>query len=274
MRISILMSIYWKEKPHFFNEAMISIWDNQTLKPNEIVLVEDGRLTDELYNTISFWENKLNSILKIVPLPYNQGLTKALNIGIKHCTGEFIARMDTDDHSAPCRFEKQIRFLKDNLDIDVIGGSIQEFSVNSDNVFIRRYPKSIEHIKKFIVKASPMAHPTVIFRRSIFDNGIHYNEKYRTSQDIDLWYTLLKLNYKISNIDEVIYYLRVSGDFFERRSTKKALNEFKIYWNGIISLYGISFKLIYPILRLIFRFMPRVLIQFLYSSSIRRLMLN
>jgi glycosyltransferase involved in cell wall biosynthesis len=106
MSLSVLMSVYYKENPEYLQQALESIWDAQTLKPDEIVLVEDGPLTTELYSILTNWKNKLDKILKRVPLEKNEGLTKALNMGIEHCSGEFIARMDSDDISCPNRFEE------------------------------------------------------------------------------------------------------------------------------------------------------------------------
>ena len=268
------MSVYHKEKPEYFHEAMNSIWDKQTLKPNEIILVEDGKLTNELYKEISYWKNKLGEVLKIIKLKNNKGLTKALNVGLKHCTCDFIARMDTDDITSPDRFIKQFEFLNNNKDIHVVGGSIQEFNDHNPKLNIRKYPASNIEARQYIVKASPLAHATVMFRRSIFDDGIKYSERYRTSQDIALWFNILSLNYKIANIKDIIYYVRVSDDFYTRRSRQKSINEFKIYWNGIINLYGYNLKLIYPILRLAFRLLPNSIVKFFYTSSLRKKMLN
>ena len=81
-KFSVLMSIYCKENANYFNRAMVSIWDEQILKPNEIVLVLDGKLTEELMQAIFKWKNKLNEIMKIVPLENNMGLGDALNVGL------------------------------------------------------------------------------------------------------------------------------------------------------------------------------------------------
>ena len=105
--------------------------DKQTLKPDEIILVEDGKLTPELYQIIEKWNKKINGKLKRIPLQENGGLAKALNTGIKHCSGEYIARMDSDDICDPARFEKQIYFFQNNPDVDVLGSAIREFNENS-----------------------------------------------------------------------------------------------------------------------------------------------
>jgi len=108
MKFSLLISIYAKEIPSNFDTCMQSIWDDQTVKPNEIVLVEDGKLTKDLYTCITKWKLKLNDTLKVVVLEENVGLGKALNIGLGKCQYDLVARMDTDDISCSRRLEKQL----------------------------------------------------------------------------------------------------------------------------------------------------------------------
>ena len=134
-KFSVLMSIYHKEKSEYFNRAMLSIWDEQTVKPDEIVLVQDGKLTDDLYIVISEWKNKLGDILKVIPLEQNVGLGGALNEGIKHCSYELIARMDTDDIALPDRFEKQLKVFE-NSDIDICSGWISEFDSDENEIIL------------------------------------------------------------------------------------------------------------------------------------------
>lgn len=270
MCVSVLMSVYYKENPIFLNEAMESIWDKQSLRPIQIVLVEDGVLTKELYIVLDNWSSKLGDVLLRIPLSVNGGLTKALNIGIEKCTGEYIARMDSDDISTTLRFKKQVDFLKFNKEIDVVGGAIQEFNSLNDNLMVRKYPLTNDLLKKYIVKASPFAHPTVMMRKKIFDNGIRYPEQYITSQDIALWYFLMNLGHKMANLPEIICHFRIADDFLTRRSKAKAINEFKIYWYGINELYGFTWKLVFPFLRLGFRFSPNFIIKRMYSSDIRK----
>ena len=107
---SVLMSVYADENPQYLDEALCSIWDQQTLKPGQIVLVKDGPLTNELDNCINTWKQKLGDVLTPVELPKNVGLGSALNKGLEQCRYELVARMDSDDVSAPERFEKQINY--------------------------------------------------------------------------------------------------------------------------------------------------------------------
>lgn len=270
MTISVLMSVYKSDVPEYLNKAIKSIWTDQTIKPNQIVLVEDGELSEELLSVIAIWKTELGEILTILKNDENIGLTKSLNKGIKYVTSSLIARMDSDDISEPTRFEKQLDYLRSHPDIDIIGGSIREFNEDNPNLRIRHYPETNEDVKKYIVKACPLAHPTVMMRRSIFDNGLCYNEKYRTSQDLALWYDALLKGHKIANIPDITINFRSSGDMYKRRSRSKAWNEFKIYVGGIYRLKGLfTFNYIYPFARLVFRLIPHWGVKRIYGSKIR-----
>jgi len=107
---SVLSSIYHKEHPLHFNSCMESIWDKQTLKPTEIVLIEDGPLTPELDQIIAKWQEKLGKVLRVKKLEQNVGTGKAKNIGLQECAYDIVCIVDTDDIYVPERFEKQIKF--------------------------------------------------------------------------------------------------------------------------------------------------------------------
>lgn len=275
MGISVLISVYKSEKPEFLEQALCSVWDNQFLKPDEVILIKDGPLGNNLDLIISAWKNKLGNKLQIVINQENLGLTKSLNKGLKVAKFDLIARMDSDDISAPVRFRRQKEYLDAHPDIAIVGGSLQEFDSENKNLGIRHYPKTNDEVFRYIYKASPLAHPAVMMRKNIFEKGISYNENYRTSQDIALWFDVLKAGYKIGNIDDVIVYFRRDGDVFKRRSRSKAKNELKIYIKGIRSLYGLmTWKYIYPLVRYCFRMMPEFLIRNIYNSKARKRILQ
>lgn len=276
MTISVLMSVYKSEKADCLNRALRSVWTDQTLKPDEIVLIEDGPLGDELACVIADWKSLLNERLVLLRNDCNLGLTKSLNKGLSVIKSDLIARMDSDDISHPLRFERQVRYLKEHPEVSVVGGSLQEFSTEHENLGVRHYPQTNEEVKRSICKASPLAHPTVMMRRCLFDNGLRYDERYRTSQDLALWYDALCEGYQIGNIKDVTIYFRREGDVFKRRGQKKnTISEFKIYTNGIARLYGcFSWRYIYPIARLIFRLLPVTIVRKIYGSDIRKRVLE
>lgn len=275
MTISVLMSVYKSEKAEYFNRSLQSVWDDQTLKPNQVVLIVDGPVGDDLWEVIHAWEDRLGDILCLVQNKENLGLTKSLNKGLQYVTSKYIARADSDDISLPLRFERQLDYLEHHPDIDILGGAIQEFNENNECLNIRHYPLTHEQACKYILKASPLAHPSVMLRKKIFDEGLRYDEQYRTSQDVALWYDAVLAGYHIANLDEIILLFRHSRDVYKRRGHAKAWNEFKIYMKGIYRMKGLfTWNYIYPISRLAFRMMPDSIIRFFYQSNMRNRMLR
>ena len=275
MTISVLMSVYKSEKGEYLNRSLQSVWDDQTRKPEQVVLVEDGPLTEELYAVIENWREKLGDRLVICRNEQNLGLTKSLNKGIGLVTSDLIARSDSDDISAPQRFELQEKFFRENPEIDILGGSMQEFDDEHECLNVRHYPLTHKDACKYIVKACPLAHPAVMMRRRIFDEGLRYDERYRMSQDIKLWYDAVLAGYRMANLQEIVLFFRQQGDVFRRRSRVKAWNEFKIYMNGIYRMHGLfTLAYRYPIARYVFRNLPSSLVKRIYESGMRKKVLE
>ena len=101
-KYSVLMSLYIKERPEYLDLAIKSIVE-QSLKPDEIVIVKDGKITSELQEILDKYKSIYPELFKIIGYEKNRGLGLALNYGLKHCSNELVARMDTDDISKPDR---------------------------------------------------------------------------------------------------------------------------------------------------------------------------
>ena len=275
MTISVIMSVYKTEEPKYFEEALKSIWDDQSRKPEQIVLVEDGPLTNGLSAVITRWKEKLGGVLCVCKNETNLGLTKSLNVALNHVTSDLVARMDSDDRSDPRRFERQEAYFESYPDVDIVGGALQEFDEEHENLNIRHYPLTHEEAIKYIMKASPLAHPAVMMRMKMFHEGLKYDERFRMSQDIQLWFDAIMKGYHIGNIPEVVLYFRRAGDVFKRRSRVKAKNEFKIYMNGIYRMHGLwTTAYRYPIARYIFRNLPTPIVKWIYGSKLRNQVLK
>lgn len=268
MKISVLLSLFAKENPSFFDLSMKSIWDDQIRKPDEIVLVEDGPITSELHDIVRKWERHLGKFLKVVVLEENQGLAIALNEGIKHCTGDYIARMDTDDISLPERFLKQEQYLLENPDVVLLGGGMIEFNDEEGELSPRLMPSSHEEIKAAMCKTSPFVHPSVFIKKEIFDKGLFYNPDCRRCQDAELWFRIIANKYKVANLSEVIIKFRKDPYLYLKRQ-KSAGIEFKIFVKGIYRIHGLfTWRYIYPIVHYFFRLLPPSLSQKIYNKFI------
>ena len=162
---SVLLSIYYKERPDFLRQSLDSLF-SQTLLPTEVVLVKDGPLTKTLDIIIEEYSKRYLQ-LKIVSLSVNQGLGKALNEGLKYCSYDLVVRMDTDDIAKPNRFEKQLKAFNNQSDIDIVSSWIDEFEGDTNHILsIRKLPEYHKEIYKFAKKRNPINHPAVMFRKS------------------------------------------------------------------------------------------------------------
>jgi len=187
LKFSVLISIYSKDDPKLLHIALESIWGNQVLKPNQIVLVKDGPLDENLEAVLNIWKIKLGGVLTIVPLPINRGLAKALNEGLKYCQYNLVARMDSDDISLPDRFLKQINYFKINKNIDILGGWGKIIDESGQVKGRRTQPESDREIKK-ILWACPIIHVSAMFNRdSIIRIGAYDSKVGWRQEDYELW---------------------------------------------------------------------------------------
>lgn len=266
MKFSVLMSIYHKEKPEYLNRAMVSIWDEQTIKPDEIVLVQDGPLNDYLYKIIAKWKTKLGDIFKTIPLEQNLGLGDALNIGIKKCSYELIARMDTDDISLHNRFEKQLKVFKDS-NIDICSSWISEFDKDEKEIIsYRKLPEYHNQIVRFAKKRSPINHPAVMYKKSIIEIAGGY-KRMMWLEDYYLWGRILINNAKFYNIQESLVHMRAGYGQLERRTgLKYAVSEYNLQKEflkiGFLNYFEFSRNIM---IRLMSRMLPKQLVKVIYK---------
>lgn len=224
MKFSVLLSVYKNERSEFFRKALDSILD-QTLKPNEIVIIKDGLLTCELEMVCLEYKKKYADLFKFIQLQNNQGLGKALQVGVKCCTYDLIARMDTDDIAKPERFEKQMREFENNIDLAILGGAIEEFSISPECVeSVRRVPLYNEDIYRYAKKRNPFYHMTVMFRKNIVLNVGNYQPFY-LNEDYFLWMRVLKNGYKVKNLPDSLVSVRANEEMFKRRGGLKYLKQ-------------------------------------------------
>lgn len=219
---SVLMSVYYKEKPEWLNSSIDSML-KQTIFPKEFVIVEDGKLPDSLEKIIDKYKNEFSDLFKIVKLDKNVGLGPALNIGVNHCSCDWIARMDSDDYSIPTRCEEQINKILEDDSIDIIGSSIAEFEDNIENIIsYRNLPESNEDIYKFAKRRNPFGHPSVMIKKKKLLEAGNYRTYY-LCEDYDMWVRMLECNAVCYNIQKYLVYMRISNDFYARRGGMKYL---------------------------------------------------
>ncbi|MDM8260094.1 glycosyltransferase [Limosilactobacillus vaginalis] len=213
---SVLMSVYKNDDPDYFDFALESI-ERQSVKPSEIVLVEDGLISDALHRIVEKHAKLFEGNLKIIKLKKNNGLGNALKIGIKSVSNQWVARMDSDDYSVPDRFEKQLNKIMAEPEIAIVGGQVKEFNSNIENIVgSRTVPIGYKEICSFLKWRSPFNHPTVMFNKRKIEKAGGYIP-YGNLEDYYLWSRVIAKGYIVKNLSDTLTYMRVDKGIYSRR---------------------------------------------------------
>jgi len=202
--ISVVMPVYNGEK--FLKEAIESIL-NQTYKDFEFLIIYDES-TD---NTLSIIQEFQEQDARVVLINGDkEGISGALNKGIKEAKGKYIARMDADDISLPIRFEKQISHMQ-NLGLDICGG--HSLLIDSDGKIngIGIMPRSHDLCGLSMMFRVPFPHPGVMIRKGFLtDYSLEYGQSiYQTAEDFDMWVRMFSSGAKFGNVDDIVVRYRV-----------------------------------------------------------------
>lgn len=211
---TVCLSVYQNSKPDEFLVAFNSII-NQTIPPNEIILVIDGPISKELASVIKSVQQ--NESLKIIELPENKGLGNALRIGVENSHNDLIARMDSDDIALSNRFELQLNHFLQHPNTDVLGGQVTEFIGTPDHIIGKRIvPLTNKDIYSYMKKRCAMNHPSVMLRKKAVMDAGNYQDWF-LNEDYYLWIRMMSNKCEFANLDQVLVNLRVSEGLYERR---------------------------------------------------------
>lgn len=216
MEFSVLMSVYYKEKPEFLVQSIESVL-NQTCRPNEIVMVKDGPLTKELEEVLERVDKENPGLFHFVPLSENIGLGKALARGVQECSNELIARMDTDDIAIPDRFERQLKEFEQNPQLDICGSHIKEFEEDIQHITgARKVPLEDAEIKEYQKRRDAFNHMTVMYKKSKVLAAGNYKHAL-LMEDSLLWVDMILAGANCKNIDDYLVFARADSSMIERR---------------------------------------------------------
>lgn len=217
---SVAMSVYKSDNPDFFDRALSSITDEQTIIPNEIVLVVDGPVSNEINNVINKYEKKYE-IFNVIRLEQNGGLGNALKIAVKNATHEQIARMDSDDVSVSTRFEEQLKYFEINPGIDIVGGDITEFIGEENNIVGKRsVPVSNDSIREYMKTRCAMNHVSVMYKKKSVESAGGYQDWF-WNEDYYLWIRMWLNGAVFANTGSVLVNVRVGEEMYQRRGGSK-----------------------------------------------------
>jgi glycosyltransferase involved in cell wall biosynthesis len=211
---SLLVSVYGGDRPDYLRRAFRSAVDDQTVRPDQVVIVRDGPVRDELAGCLEDLRCSSPVPVTYVPLPHNRGLGPALDRGLAASWFDVIARMDADDVAMPHRFEVELPLIQD---ADIVGGGLLEFVADTDDIVGQRVPPTDPaQIRRYARMHDPFNHPTVVYRRSAVLAAGGYGE-FPLMEDYALFARMLAGGARPVNVAEPLVFYRVGPEAFKRR---------------------------------------------------------
>lgn len=213
---SVAMAVYRNDNAVDFAEAVRSIYDSQTVKPSEIIIVIDGPIPESLETTLESLKKDIG-IIKFVRFEKNQGHAAVRQAGLEAASFDLVAVMDADDISVPQRFEMQLEAFAKHTEASVIGGQIKEFIEKPSNVVGERIvPEKDDEIKLYLKSRCPMNLVTVMYRKKDVAAVGGFMDWY-CEEDYYLWIRLAENGYKFFNVSDNLVNVRVGKEMYQRR---------------------------------------------------------
>lgn len=260
---SVITSVYKNDKQEFVREAIDSMLVNQSVKPSDIVLVQDGPVPTELSRLLQKYEEDYHEVMNIIRLEKNGGLGNALKLGVEKAKYDIIARMDSDDICLPDRFEKQLAYLEAHHECDIVGGQMTEFIDSPDNIVGRReVPLTNDEIYDYMKSRCALNHVTVMFRKEAVLKAGNYQDWF-WNEDYYLWVRMMMAGCKFANLPDVAVNVRSGEDQYARRGGKKYFDS-EIGIKKLMLENGMITRAKYAI-----NYMERFIIQILLPNKVR-----
>lgn len=260
--VSVIMATY-NEPQALIKQAIDSIL-KQTYNNIELIIADDST-KEETINTIDEAASSDNRVVIVRKLS-RMGFVNALNFALQTAKGELIARMDGDDVSISDRIEKQVNFARQHPDCDVFGGSMNIINEKGDIISERNYPSSALAFKRMFVFRNPLAHPTIMFRRKIIDNGFFYDPQFKKAEDLEFYLRLYKNGFKICNMQDKLLNYRVVGDLRNKREHDNWYYNHKARTKNFIITKPIFSSLSW-LVSLAYEFAPKSIISYIYNRE-------
>lgn len=215
---SVSMCVYGGDNPEWFDTSLKSVIE-QSIQPNEIVVVVDGPIPQTIENILQKYETVCADkiIFKVIRLSHNEGHGKARRTSLANCTNEYVALMDADDISVSNRFERQLECFLEDEELSIVGGNIVEFISDSGETAGKRIvPQTDAEIKEYMKSRCPMNQVTVMFKKQDVEEVGGYMDWY-CEEDYYLWLRLALAKKKFANIADILVHVRVGNEMYSRR---------------------------------------------------------
>lgn len=224
MSFSVLLPVYAGDRPEFFRRAVESVTVEQTLRPDEVVIVRDGPIGADLAAVLDAAASTTLTggvPVRVVPLDTNVGLARALEAGLDACAHEIVARADADDIALPRRFEVQVPLVAEG--VDLLSSAIVEFTDDEDDLgLVRSWPTDAAAIAKLARFQDPFNHPAVVYRRSAVRAAGGYRHLDKL-EDYWLFARMVAAGATVANVAEPLVKYRVGAGAYARRGGRGLL---------------------------------------------------
>ena len=218
IKFSVLMTTYNGETPDNLKASLDSILVNQTVKPDQLVLVVDGPVSSSLDCVIAEYEQNHKGVVDVVRMPENKGQSKASAFGMQYVKYDLVARMDSDDISVSTRFERQINVFREHPEFSVVGGFIEEFSSDINEAGpLRTVPESDGDIKKAFRNRTPINNVTSMMKKQAIVSAGGYGRD-TVNEDYSLYAHMWVNGAVFYNIQDVLVHVRVGNGMVKRRT--------------------------------------------------------
>jgi glycosyltransferase involved in cell wall biosynthesis len=217
---SLLVPVYDGDRADYLRRSFRSAVDDQTVRPDQVIIVRDGPVRDELAACLDELIAGSPVPVTFVPLERNGGLGPALDQGLAASRFDVVARMDADDVAMPYRFEVQLPLI---ADADIVGSGLLEFVNDTDHIVGQRVPPlEQDRIERYARIHDPFNHPTVVYRRAAVQAAGGYGD-IPLMEDYSLFARMLAGGARAVNVPEPLVFYRVGAQAFKRRGGTRLL---------------------------------------------------
>jgi glycosyltransferase involved in cell wall biosynthesis len=211
---ALLISVYDGDRPDYVRRALRSAVADQTVRPDQVIIVQDGPVRGDLADCLDAFTASCQSPVTFVPLEHNGGLGPALDRGLAASWFDVVARMDADDIAMPHRFEVQLPLI---AEADIVGSGLLEFVADTDRIVGQRVPPlDPADIARYARMHDPFNHPTVVYRRQAVLAAGGYGD-HPLMEDYALFARMIQGGARTANVAEPLVFYRVGETAFRRR---------------------------------------------------------
>lgn len=226
-RVSVIMATY--NCADTVEKAIDSILA-QTYENWVMIICDDGS-TDHTLEILNRYKAQYPDKFVIIRNETNRKLPYSLNHCLEYVETDLVARMDGDDWSTPDRLQKQISFLKEHPEYDLIGTGVTVFDGEKKIASIIKTPAPT---KETMLKQNAFSHATIMTYKRVYDElgGYSLDPTVLRVEDVDLWCRFLAKGFKGYNLPDELYVILENTNAVKRRTLQARLNSARTRCRG------------------------------------------